>query len=69
MYSITLVGANIYIYRYRRSKEHRLDNNYTRLFKVQVHDQIFFAKDCMPCNRLCRNCSLLIHFSSVSVLE
>ena len=25
--------------------------------KVQVHDQIFFAKDCMPCNRLCRNCS------------
>ena len=20
--------------------------------KVQVHDQIFFAKDCMPCNRL-----------------
>ena len=26
-------------------------------FKVQVHDQIFFAKDCMPCNRLCRNCS------------
>ena len=26
-------------------------------FKVQVHDQIFFAKDCMPCNRLCRNCN------------
>ena len=25
--------------------------------KVQVHDQIFFAKDCMPCNCLCRNCS------------
>ena len=25
--------------------------------KVQVHDQIFFAKDCIPCNRLCRNCS------------
>ena len=25
--------------------------------KVQVYDQIFFAKDCMPCNRLCRNCS------------
>ena len=25
--------------------------------KVQVHDQIFFAKDRMPCNRLCRNCS------------
>ena len=25
--------------------------------KVQVHDQIFFAKDCMPCNRLYRNCS------------
>ena len=30
------------------------DNLY---IKVQVHDQIFFAKDCMPCNRLCRNCS------------
>ena len=25
--------------------------------KVQVQGQIFFAKDCMPCNRLCRNCS------------
>ena len=25
--------------------------------KVQVHEQIFFAKDCMPCNRLCRICS------------
>ena len=25
--------------------------------KVQVHNHIFCAKDCMPCNRLCRNCS------------
>ena len=23
-----------------------------------VHDQIFFAKDCTPCNRLCRMCSV-----------
>ena len=52
---------------------HRKDTDFSlqnKTLKVQVHDQIFFAKDCMPCNRLCRNCSCYWSiFSSVSVLE
>ena len=50
--------------------EERLKWILQRTIKVQVHNQIFFAKDCMPCNRLCRNCSCYWSiFLSVSVLE
>ena len=37
--------------------EFRPDRTIDYGVKLQVHDQIFFAKDCKPCNRLCRNCS------------
>ena len=55
--TITLVFILFELCPFELYKYKFLRQNRVRSVKFQVHDQIIFAKDCMPCNRLCRNCS------------